>query len=268
MQLPFIKKQLNYKVNILKYLISFLLVFIVLQNANGANTSFEDETLKYVITYKWGLINKDAGDATVSLKNHNDTYHLKLTGKTKSWADKFYKVRDTLISVVDKKAFRPISYTRIAHEKDKFGKDVVKFSYSGNVVKGDVTRLKQDKKGKNETTTKELQATGSTFDLLSVFYFLRTLNYSEIEKEKEIKTSIFSGSKVEELTIKYLGKEKVKLQDKTEKEAYHIIFRFTTGGKKKSSDDIDSWISTDSKHIPLLIVGSLPIGQIKCYYQP
>ncbi|MDE6077692.1 MAG: DUF3108 domain-containing protein, partial [Muribaculaceae bacterium] len=65
-----------------------------------------------------------------------------------------------------------------------------------------------------------------------------------------------------------VGEEKLKLRNKTEREAYHIKFNFTTEGKKKSSDDLDAWISTDPKHIPLQIVGSLPIGQVRCYYLP
>lgn len=55
------------------------------------------------------------------------------------------------------------------------------------------------------------------------------------------------------------------MRDKTEREAYHIKFNFTQDGGKKSSDDIDAWISTDSRHIPLYLVGKLPIGEIRVY---
>ena len=63
-----------------------------------------------------------------------------------------------------------------------------------------------------------------------------------------------------------MGKETVKLRDKTSHEAYHIRFNFTTGGNKKSSDDINCWISADNRKIPLLLIGTLPVGEVKCYY--
>lgn len=81
-----------------------------------------------------------------------------------------------------------------------------------------------------------------------------------------VTATVFSGSKVESITIRCVGEERIKLRDKSERDAYHIKFKFTQAGKKKSSDDIDTWISTDSSHIPLLVVGSLPVGQVKCYY--
>ena len=104
------------------------------------------------------------------------------------------------------------------------------------------------------------------YDMLSVFYYLRTIDYASLSKGKVIKTTVFSGSKAELMTIRCLGKEKIKLRNKTEVEAYHIKFNFTTEGKKKSSDDIDTWISTDNRHIPLYLVGTLPVGQVRVYY--
>ena len=68
------------------------LLFSMSLSAKG----FADENLHYVITYKWGLIHKDAGDATLSLRNNGKDYNIMLAARTKPWADRFYQVRDTL----------------------------------------------------------------------------------------------------------------------------------------------------------------------------
>lgn len=102
--------------------------------------------------------------------------------------------------------------------------------------------------------------------MLSVFYFLRTINYANLTKGKVMKASVFSGSGVETITIRSIGIETIKMRDKSTREAYHLKFNFTTDGKKKSSDDIDTWISTDSRHIPLYLVGQLPVGKVQAYY--
>ncbi len=230
-----------------------------------AATKFEDETLHYVITYKWGLITKDSGDATLSLKNQGSKYYIQLTGKTKPWADGLFKVRDTLVSVMDKAKFLPLSYTKVAHEGDKYGKDVIEYSYSGKNVTGKAIKYR-DKKGKITTENLELSATGDTFDMLSVFYWLRTLDPATMPLGQKITATMFSGSHEETVKIWKVGESTVKMRDGSKCEAWHIRFTFTSKGGKKTSDDIDAWLSKDSKHIPLQIKGSLPLGHVCAYY--
>ncbi len=229
---------------------------------------FSNETLHYVISYKWGLIHKDAGDATLSLKRNGNNYDLMLAAKTKPWADKFYNVRDTLLGTLRISDLKPLSYSKISHEKGKYGKDVITYSYQGNKATGHCKRYRQDKNGQISSSEKKLDASGPVYDMLSVFYYLRDINYDDLNRGKAIRATVFSGSKAENITIRSLGKEKIRLRNKTEQEAYHIQFNFTSGGKKKSSDDIDAWISSDSRHIPLYLVGQLPVGQVRVYYLP
>lgn len=231
---------------------------------SGSMTQFSPESLDYVITYKWGLVHKDAGTATLTLKEHGDYYDLKLTGRTKPWADRVFQVRDTLDSRVAKKGFRPVRYTKAAHEGGKYSLDDIRFSYGGSTVKGSVNKLRQ-KKGKISKSSAELLSSGSAYDMLSVFYYLRTIDYSSLTKGKTVMTDIFSGSKKEIVKIKSLGVEDVKMKNGTKRQAYHIRFNFTSGNGRKSSDDIDAWLSYDSKRIPLVIIGKLPIGSVRCY---
>lgn len=249
---------------------NLLYIFILLSTAltpvKVIAKGFTNEKLHYVITYKWGLIHKDAGDATLSLRNNGTNYDLMLAAKTKPWADRFYQVRDTLLGSIRIKDMKALSYSKIAHEKGKYGKDVITYSYSGNKATGFCKRYKRNKDGKISESEKTLHATGPVYDMLSVFYYLRLINYDNLQKGHAINATVFSGSKAETITIKSLGKEMIKLRDKTKREAYHIQFNFTTGGQKKSSDDIDTWISTDSQHIPLYLVGQLPVGQVRVYF--
>ena len=101
--------------------------------------------------------------------------------------------------------------------------------------------------------------------MLTIFYYLRLIDYDKLVKGHAVKATVFSGSKAETITVKSLGKATVKMRNGTKRDAYHIIFNFTTGGKKKSSDDMNTWISSDAAHIPLMLVGQLPVGQVKCY---
>lgn len=247
----------------MKRLLVILAAIISLHLCVNASTS---EKFNYIVTYKWGLINKDAGEVEIIKQPKGDGYELKLIARTKPWADRIYKVRDTLISVTGKEKYRPINYTYIAHEKNKYRKEQVKFTYAGNKVKGSAERYKEDKNGNVKHTTAEMESTLPTYDMLSVYFFLRELDYANMKPGETLRASIFSGSKHENLDVRCEGIETVELRDKSKHEAWHIVFKFTQQGGKKSSDDINCWISTDSRHVPLLIVGNLPIGQIRVHH--
>ncbi len=228
-------------------------------------SAFSNESLPYVISYKWGLIHKDAGEATLRLERKGDNYNVSLVAKTKPWADKVYMVRDTLLGTIRIKDMKPLSYSKIAHEKGKYSRDDIHYSHNGESSTGHVKRLRI-KKNVPVTSEKNLSASGPVYDMLSIFYYLRQLDYSQLNKNKIYTATVFSGEKKEKVRIRSLGIEKIKLKDKTEREAYHIRFNFTREGGKKSSDDIDTWISTTPEHIPLYLVGRLPVGEVRAYY--
>ncbi|MCH5235375.1 MAG: DUF3108 domain-containing protein [Muribaculaceae bacterium] len=246
-----------------KIIFLFALIFI----STVAAFATTNEKLNYVVTYKWGLIQKDAGEVEITKKPKNDGYELKLVAKTKPWADKIYKLRDTLISVTEKEHYRPLHYTYIAHEKNKYRKDDIAFTYTGNSVKGKSEKYKENKNGDIEHSSQILEGSTPVYDMLSVYFFLRDIEYANLKPGETVRATIFSGSKEEFLTVRCEGKETIQLRDKSEHEAWHILFKFTQKGGTKSSDDINCWVSTKEPHIPLLIVGNLPIGQVRVNYQ-
>lgn len=223
--------------------------------------TYTTETLNYEIVYHWGVIWKHAANARLSIKRtSNGGYYSELVGRTRSWADKIYPVRDTLKCWMNSN-FTPTKYMKLTHEKKYYAKDVVNFSYANNTTYGKCVRYRSDR-----TERSSLATHGAAYDMMSVFYMLRNLNFGSLQKNKCYKTVVFSGKRKETLTIKYKGTTMVKLRDDSSHPAYHITFTFTQDGNKKSSDDIDAYLSTGASRIPLLLVGQLPVGEVKCYY--
>lgn len=126
--------------------------------ARGAAT-FNNETLRYVVTYKWGLIHKDAGDATLTLRRQGNHYNLRLVGSTRSWADKVYRVRDTLHSTLRVTDLKPVSYTKKMHEGKRHDIDKISFTHNGNTTIGKATRYRT-KNGSPTVKETTLSATG------------------------------------------------------------------------------------------------------------
>ena len=244
-----------------KMLATMMLVVAMMLPQQVQARDFSDEVLNYEVVYHWGLIWKHAANASLTTRKTNDGYFAQLTGKTRSWADKVYPVRDTLKCTMDSE-FRPLHYEKLTHEKDYYARDVIKFSYNYSHTKAHCTRYR-----KSGTTSIDLSAKAQAYDMVSVFYMLRNLDYDELSRNKNYTTIIFSGKEKEYLTINYKGVETVKMRDGTKRKAHRIDFKFTQEGGKKSSDNLSAWMSTDDDRIPLLLVGKLPVGEVKCYYK-
>lgn len=241
------------------------LMLLVLTAMTVSAVQLQAEKLQYKVLYKWGLIHKVAGRATLQLKPNANGYRAVLTARSEPWADKMYHLRDTLVSTMMKQTLLPTRYEKIAHEDGKFSHDIVSFSHNGSHVTGNCTR---HRRGKNSTETKtattKLTATGVTVDMLSVFYYIRSIDFVGLGAGKSKVINIFSGKKKETLTITYQGAKTIEVGGK-KLPSYYVTFTFTTDGKK-SSDPIKAWISADSRRIPLKLEGSLKIGKVIVEY--
>ena len=101
--------------------------------------------------------------------------------------------------------------------------------------------------------------------MLASYYYMRQIDYASMQPGETVKVNVFSGKQKELLTIHYDGLKDVEV-DGTRHRCYHITFTFTSRGGKKSSDNMDAWISTDGRRIPLLLEGKLPVGKVRAVY--
>lgn len=242
--------------------VAVLLLAVTGFKAKGVELPNED--LNYVITYKWGFINKDAATAVLSLRNDGGHYYAQLSAQTLPWADKILCVRDTLKSTMLRKGVLPKRYTKIAHEGTRYTDDVVKYEYNGNEVTGYVTREKSKDGGPVNHSDTVLHATGKTYDMLSIFYYLRTLDFDNMSPGAKLRVNIFSGSNVEQMTVNYVAEERIKVNG-YKWDTYHVQFTFTRHGVESSSP-MDTWISRDEYRIPVKLVGQLTFGKVQAFF--
>lgn len=258
------------KNKLIQRIAAIFIVFVAgLLSANAktaVSADFPNEALTYKVMYRWGLVHKQAGTATLTVKNSGNTMITQLTARSDPWSDKFYRVRDTLNGSITKVNFQPLFYEKIAHEGGDNMHDRVDYKYIGSKVIGECTRRAWDNKGKMTRDEKRtLDAYGTTVDMLSAFYYMRALPYNSWQKNHVVSINIYSGKRKELLTIKYLGEQSIKIDNKNIK-CYHITFLFTSDGRTKTSDDMEAWISTDSRHIPVKLEGKLKVGKVQCFY--
>lgn len=247
-----------------------LAIFLVMAFAGYAGAhayDLQEETMTYKVMYKWGLIHKQAGSVTIETRNDgNGCYSAELTGRSASWADHIFSVRDTLRGVIKSSTLEPVFYEKIAREGGDYKHDVIRYKRSGDKVTGECSRKSKRKKESSVSVTDTtLHSTGMTLDILSAFYYMRHIDYASMKPGDDVKATIFSGRKKETLRITYHGKERVDIDGKRVL-CYYITFTFTGNNGKKSSDDMFAWISMERDRIPLMMKGNLPVGSVRCYY--
>lgn len=234
------------------------------QDHSLTHKKLEPETLKYRVMFKWGLLNKKAGSATLSLTHDKNNYTSQLAAKSEPWADKIFCVRDTLNGRMSYDGFKPLFYEKIANEGNEHKHDIVKYDYSKSPQINALCSRKVYKKGVLKIDEdKEMSAENRAVDMLTSFYFMRTLPYEDWTAGHIEDIDIFSGKRKELLSIVYAGKVKLEVNG-VERNAYKITFKFTSGGGKKTSDDMEAWISADDDRIPLRLEGKLPVGKVHC----
>lgn len=225
------------------------------------------EKLTYEVVYHWGMIWKKAAEATLSLEisQSGDTavYNGQLIARTLTFADKIFRVRDTLNVVMKGDDMRPYYYAKIADEDNTYRKDEVYYHYAEDGIKG-FTTLYRPKRNSIESYV--LEAEKDAFDMMSVFYYMRTLDLDNAQMYQRFPVKIFSGRKVENLSIEFLGRTIFNAPTKRVFNAFKVKLRFSINNGEKETENITAWISDDGRKIPLQVEGRLSLGALKAFY--
>lgn len=251
----------------IRFITILLLVLVGGISMSASHPGFADETVSYKVMYKWGLINKQAGRATITIRRDGNHYQTSLVARSEPWADKFFCVRDTLLGTMETRTLSPVIYQKMSHEGSEDKHDVVRFERRGNTVTGHCTRRVVKKGQLRVDDSRVLTAEGATVDMLSSFYYMRSIPFDKWHAGQQSSVNIFSGKRKEILTFRYHGIEDVKV-DGTTYRCYHITFIFTGDGGKRTSDDMDAWITADARRLPVQLEGKLPVGKVRCQIMP
>lgn len=220
-----------------------------------------DETLHYSVRFKWGLIDANVGVAKLQTYNIPSTgrFIATLSGKSVDLLGHYYAANDTIVGSVMSDAVQIHSTQQIDREHGEFAIETV--TGTATAQKNIGPEIEQLPGGKYLHSRVSNYGSGLTIDLLSVFYYMRQIDYSQYSDGQAFHIDITNGTEVEALDINYTGKEDLgELGD-----AYHISLTFTAQQTGKS-DSLEVWISTGNDRTPLIINGSLSVGHIECHF--
>ena len=107
-----------------------------------------DETLRYSVNFKWGLIDANAGIATLETENlpGSDQFKATLTGKSVDLLGHYYAVGDTMVGTMMSDTMQPVYTQHLSHESGEFSIETVTYDTSGDTALGNVVKELPDGK--------------------------------------------------------------------------------------------------------------------------
>lgn len=238
-----------------------------------AKSSKKTETLNYDIFYHWGLIWKKAGCGSLNLLEETDIYgnkrmHGQVFGRSLSFIEYFMAVRDTLECWYTPE-YVPIEYCKRTHEGSykAIERNIYTTSFKdGGTGIDDIENVQikidrwRNKKGRDQKTYTSSKA---TYDYLSIFYRIRSLDFSKINPGTTISLPVVSGVKIEQMKVKFIEETTCKLDKGKKYPAYKIELRFNVKGEDGAP--LYVWLTKDEARVPLCVVIHLKrVGSIQC----
>jgi hypothetical protein len=219
------------------------------------------ERLDFTVYYNWGFIWINAGivnfNVDEALYNGRKVYFFDANGSTHKSYDWFFKVRDNFQAYIDMETLKPLWHKRDTYE-DGYQ------AYEEYQFKPDCQKIVSETKTSNRAYKKDtLNYKPCTFDVLSLTYYARNLDFSKLKKDDTIPLSVLLDNEIYSLYIRYLGKEDLKTK---EGEKYHCIkfsAKLVEGTIFKGGEDLFVWVTDDKNRIPVLVEAKILVGSVK-----
>ncbi len=219
---------------------------------NMRNTAFKaGETVTMKVYYTTLGMYVGAGEATFTTTlerfNGKPVYHFVGEGKSYSFFDNFFKVRDRYESYTDTATLLPYKFVRNVEEGGykKYGN--VTFNQKANTA---------------VSSNGVFKVPGCIQDVVSAVYYARNIKFENYKVNDKIPFDMFLDDEVFHLYIRYMGKERVKTKY-GKFNAIKIRPLLIKGTIFEGGEKMTAWLSDDPNRLLLRVESPIAVGSIK-----
>lgn len=218
----------------------------------GQGPAFQaGEKITYTVFYNVIGMYVNAGTATLSISStkmlNNDVLHVVGEGSTNSKYDWIFKVRDRYESYLDAETLQPYKFVRHIQEGGYSKHEELHFNRNNNTVSSSKGIIK---------------VPDEVHDLLSSFYYARTINYDRYKPGDKISFKMFLDGETYDMYVRYVGKETIKTKYGKFR-AIKIKPLLIKSHVFEGGENMTIWVTDDANHIPVRIESPLTVGNIK-----
>lgn len=226
-----------------------------------SNDSFSfGEEIQYRVHY--GFITGGEAKLIISkdvfMINNRPCYRIDAYGRTTGMVDAMFDVDDNWGSYIDTAAIIPQRSYRYIKEGKYRKNEIVTFNQKKNSAL--VGRLSKD--AKRLEKTESFPVPENIQDIVSGYYFLRTMDFSGLSKGEEINVKGFFDDEIYDMNLVYLGKEELDTKVGTFN-AIKLSPRMPDNKLFDGEDAVEIWLSDDEKKIPLKIKADMFVGAVE-----
>ncbi len=204
---------------------------------------------RLVFDVNWKFVN--AGEAIMWVPKYDSIagrkcYKVEFQVNSNSFISSFYKVEDRYYTFIDVETIAPWRFEQHIREGTYRRDFIAEFDQYRHVAK---------------TTEGEYPIAPYVHDIMSAFYFARTLDYSTLKIGEGPLLHNFYKDKSHELRVKFLGRQEIEVGAGTFKTIV-VEPLVQEGGLFKSEGRIVIWLSDDDRKIPVRVNTKVLIGSI------
>lgn len=220
------------------------------------------EILTYELKFNWKFIWINAGWAKMMVSDTaykgRSCLRTDLQSYTNKKIDLFFKMRDTLTCITSQR-LEPLYFRKGAEEGKRYTVDEVEFAYSRGKSIVSQQRTFRGEVEKNRDTSDVC-----VFDMLSILLQARSYDASDYQPGQKILFPMATGTKIEQQTLIYRGKENYKAENKvTYRCLVFSLVEYKDKGKEK--EIITFYVTDDRNHLPVRLDMYLTFGSAKAF---
>ena len=234
---------------------------IPVRTVKDADLAFRHgESATFTLHYEWGAIDSDVGSATVRLDsltfNGQKAYRCTMHGRTTPLYDFFFKVREDFQSWFTRDGMRPLKFFRHSKEGDYEAKN--RYDYDWNSAEPHISAdLYTSKVGAHQ---KDIPLTPCTFDLPTLFYYARNMDFDVIEPGKRHPMTFAIDDEVFNVYFILYGRETIKVKGLGTVKTIKFAAKLLEGEVFKGEADMLIWVSDDDNRLPVYFEAPLLVG--------
>ncbi len=216
------------------------------------------------LTYKvhYGFVNAANARMVISDQVHvingKKCYKIDVYGESIGMFDLFLRIRDNWGTYLDTGNVVPQRFYRHIEEGKYRKNEIVDFNYN----RREASVRTFDKKKKVWKPAEKFPIPGNVQDLVSGYYYLRTLDFNNLDDGDVIRVNAFFDKELYDFKIRIVGRELVKTK-LGEIRSIVISPIMPENGLFDGENSIRVWISDDINKVPLKIKAQMFVGAVE-----
>ena len=218
---------------------------------------FQDgEVVSMSVMFKWGAINTEVAQASLTLEQETDCYHATLAARTAPFFDVFYKIRENFQSRFALEDFRPMEAIRDTYESGYTATNHFIYDWEAGFIRAEVSY----RGGAPEY--KEIPLKNFAFDMVTIVYYLRNLDWGQARAGQICQVPFAIDDAVFNVNVTCKGKENLKVRRMGWFRAMHLSCSVVAGVLFEGDQELQVWLSDDDNHLPLAVMVPLKMGTV------